>query len=84
MLWLTNILIQMVFTKELLENNHEMVIFLLLLCKIVRLQHTSLITQSIPMDPKHSVIEGLHCITIKDVKISYVLKKIDQIIRKGT
>ena len=38
----------------------EMVIFTLFICEIVPLKHDSLIT--ILMDPKHSVIKGLHCI----------------------
>ena len=38
-----------------------MVIFLLFLRNIVPLEHGSVTTQSIPMDPEHSVIKGLHC-----------------------
>ena len=30
-------------------------------CKIVPLSHCSLLTLFIPIDPKHSLIEGLHC-----------------------
>ena len=39
-----------------------MIIFLQYLCKIVPLYQDSLITQSVAMDPKKSVINGLHCI----------------------
>ena len=38
------------------------VVIFQLLCKIVPLKHSSLITKSICMDPKYSVIKGLHCI----------------------
>ena len=41
--------------KKIQENYHKMVIFLLFLSKIVPLEHDSLITQSIPMDRKHSI-----------------------------
>ena len=43
--------------------DHEIVIFLLLLCKIVPLKQDLLITQSIPMDPKYSFIERLQMIS---------------------
>ena len=39
----------------------KMVIFLSLLGKTVQLKQDSLITGSIPMDPIHSFIKGLHC-----------------------
>ena len=36
------------------------------------LLHDSLITQSIPMEPKHSIIKGLHCIDIAKVWFSFI------------
>ena len=42
------------FYHKILQNGH--------LCKVVLLQHNSLIAGSIPMDLKHSIIKGLHCI----------------------
>ena len=39
-----------------------MVIFPIILCKIVPLQHNSVRTLSIPMDPKFSLIRGQYCL----------------------
>ena len=47
------------------------IIFLYFLCKMFPLQHISLKTQSIPMDPKYSVIKGLHCMLLYTVAINF-------------
>ena len=62
--------VSLVFIKELYENYNKMVIFLLFFCKMFPFEHTSLITQSISMDTKHSVIKELHCI-IKTLHASF-------------
>ena len=53
-----------------------MVIILQFLCKIVPLKDNSLITQSIPIDPKHSAIKGLHYNDNIRQSIPQVLKQI--------
>ena len=47
-----------------IQNDHEMESFShnSLYCIMVPLQHNSLITWSISLDPKYSDIKGLHCI----------------------
>ena len=60
MLWLQKKCYHVFFIKELQENDHKMVIFLLFLCKIVPLKHDSLEKRSFPMDPKGTTLYLLH------------------------
>ena len=50
-------------------------------------KHDSLVTLSIPMDPKYSVIKGLHCMHTSKVehgsqKISFLLRPILEYLRQ--